>query len=429
MQFPIFPLESSMKAIAKRFFLVALLGTALPTALRAAEVATLTLPQALELAEKNSPRLKTAAAELERSRSGIRTASAYPNPEIEALSGGVRARVPGVTSGRGVSVSIGQPIDLPSHRAPRIRAAEQGLESARLAAMEARLLLRADVKQAFYTVMRRRAEFELLLDNQKLLEQTRNRIALSVSVGERAKFELVRIEAELANATNQAASAGLRVTQALAQLRPLIGVNVAPDTIVTTELVDSVGTDSFDALFLQMMERYPAMKRVQAEIDRSQSRLEAERALKVPRPTLFAGIDREPEQSRALLGVSIPIPVWDQRQGPVGEAVATFQQSISIAEQTRLELRSDLELNHSRLLVARQQIAAFEGGLIRQAESALRVAEAAFRFGERGFLEVLDAQRVLRSVRADFLNARFDKQSALVEIERLTVRDLPETAR
>jgi hypothetical protein len=36
---------------------------------------------------------------------------------------------------------------------------------------------------------------------------------------------------------------------------------------------------------------------------------------------------------------------------------------------------------------------------------------------------------VLRSVRADFLNARFDKQSALVEIERLTVRDLPETAR
>jgi cobalt-zinc-cadmium efflux system outer membrane protein len=190
-----------------------------------------------------------------------------------------------------------------------------------------------------------------------------------------------------------------------------------------------VGTDSLDALFLQMMQRYPAMKRVQAEVDRSQSRLESERALKVPRPTLFAGIDRDPEQSRALVGISIPIPVWDQRQGPVGEAVATFQQSISVAEQTRLELRSDLELNHSRLLVARQQIAAFEGGLIRQAESALRVAEAAFRFGERGFLEVLDAQRVLRSVRADFLNARFDKQSALVEIERLTVRDLPETAR
>ena len=122
--------------------------------------------------------------------------------------------------------------------------------------------------------------------------------------------------------------------------------------------------------------------------------------------------------------MSIPIPVWDRRQGPIGEAVAVMQQAALAREQTRLTLLGDLEINYQRLLVARQQIAAFEGGLIRQAESALQVAEAAFKFGERGFLEVLDAQRVLRAIRADFLNARFEKQSALVELERLTARDL-----
>ena len=122
--------------------------------------------------------------------------------------------------------------------------------------------------------------------------------------------------------------------------------------------------------------------------------------------------------------MSIPIPVWDRRQGPIGEAVAVLQQAALAREQTRLTLLGDLEINYQRLLVARQQIAAFEGGLIRQAESALQVAEAAFKFGERGFLEVLDAQRVLRAIRADFLNARFEKQSALVELERLTARDL-----
>ena len=148
----------------------------------------------------------------------------------------------------------------------------------------------------------------------------------------------------------------------------------------------------------------------------------------MPRPTLFAGIDREPEQQRALFGVSIPIPVWNQRQGPIGEALASFQQATSLAEETRLGLRGELEVAYNRLLVARQQITAYEGGLLRQAESALRVAEAAFRYGERGFLEVLDAQRVLRGVRTDFLNARFDRQAAIVEIERLTARDIPESA-
>lgn len=385
---------------------------------------TLTLDRAIELAERYNPRLQTAMAEVERTRSGIGTARAYPNPEIEALSGGVRARVPGVTSGRGMSIAIGQPIDLPSHRAPRIRAAEAGLESSRYALDMERIDLHAAVKQAFFTVLRRKAEHALQLENQRSLEQTRNRIELSVKVGERPKFELVRIDAELSNAVNQATSARLRIAQALAVLRTLLGAPLPLDLDVAGELVPGTLTESYDALQNRVLDRHPALKRARAEVDRAEQRLHGERALKVPRPTLFAGIDRDPEQQRALIGVSIPIPVWDRRQGPIGEAVAVMQQAALAREQTRLTLLGDLEINYQRLLVARQQIAAFEGGLIRQAESALQVAEAAFKFGERGFLEVLDAQRVLRAIRADFLNARFEKQSALVELERLTARDL-----
>ena len=52
----------------------------------------------------------------------------------------------------------------------------------------------------------------------------------------------------------------------------------------------------------------------------------------------------------------------------------------------------------------------------------MRVAEAAYRFGERGILEVLDAQRVLRAVRQDLLLARYELQSALIELDVLTGR-------
>lgn len=385
---------------------------------------TLSLGRALDLAERHSPRLQSALAEVERNRSGIRTARTYPNPEIEAMTGGVRGRLPGIPSGRGTSLMIGQPIDLPSHRAPRIRAAEAGFEGSRFAADEARLTLRADVKQAFYTALRRKAEYLLYLDNQRLLEQIRDRIELSVKVGERPKFELVRVDAELSSAINQATSARLRITQALATLRTLIGASLPPEFDVEGELGTQTLTSTYDVLQTQVLERHPALKRARADLARAESRLEAERALKVPRPTLYAGIDRDPEQSRAQFGVSIPLPVWDRRQGPVGEAVAVFQQSGFAQEQTRIELLGELEINYNRLLVARQQIAAYEGGLIRQAENALKVAEAAFKFGERGFIEVLDAQRVLRTIRAEFLNARFEKQSALVELERLIAQDI-----
>jgi cobalt-zinc-cadmium efflux system outer membrane protein len=323
-------------------------------------------------------------------------------------------------------VSVGQVIDLPNQRAPRIRAAEAGLDSSRFALQEARLMLRADVKQAFYTVLRRRAEYELALDNQKLLEQIRNRIELRVKVGEGARFELVRSEAELSSAVNQANSAKLRVTQALAQLRVLIGAPLPVDTDVTGELETVTFGEELEPLRRRVLERYPAILQAQAEIRRAESRLESERAQRVPRPRLFAGVDRDPEQQRGSIGVSVPIPLWDQRQGPIGESLAQFHQATSRAELVRIELAGELEVNYNRLKVAVQQIAAFEGGLLKQAESALRVAEAAFRFGERGFIEVLDAQRVLRTVRADFLSARFEKQSALTEIERLTATNVVE---
>jgi cobalt-zinc-cadmium efflux system outer membrane protein len=47
------------------------------------------------------------------------------------------------------------------------------------------------------------------------------------------------------------------------------------------------------------------------------------------------------------------------------------------------------------------------------------VAEAAYKFGERGILEYLDAQRTHRAVKKDYLSARYDYISAMLEIERL----------
>jgi cobalt-zinc-cadmium efflux system outer membrane protein len=49
----------------------------------------------------------------------------------------------------------------------------------------------------------------------------------------------------------------------------------------------------------------------------------------------------------------------------------------------------------------------------------LTVAQAAYRFGERGLIDVLDTQRVLRGILADSLQARFDLQAAAAEIDRL----------
>jgi outer membrane protein, heavy metal efflux system len=117
--------------------------------------------------------------------------------------------------------------------------------------------------------------------------------------------------------------------------------------------------------------------------------------------------------------VSIPLPLWNRRQGPIAEAQASLKQAQAIAEQRRLELNAELERAYGLYQTANQQVISFEAGALKAAEAALQAAQAAYRFGERGIIEVLDAQRVLQTIRGEFLDAQAERQSAVIDLEEL----------
>jgi cobalt-zinc-cadmium efflux system outer membrane protein len=380
----------------------------------------LTLERALTLADESNPRLRAAAAQTEGARAGIRTARAFPNPDLDAMVGQQRSRS-NFTAPEGEVTTLGlnQPIDLPMVRNPRIRAAEAGLEGSQLALAEVRLAVRATVKQAYFEVLRRKAEFEVAIENQKLLEDIRRRVQVRVDAGEAPRLELTRAEAESSVAANNAASARLRVAQAIVALRAAIGAPLPPDVEVIGDLGAVPALPDFARLRDEVLANYPALGQARAEAKRAEARLETERALRIPRPSVRAGFEQQPDTNQWLLGIGVPIPLWDQRQGQIGEAVAAFQEANANVERRRVELVAALDEAYARFQVATQSVAAYESAILRQAEAGLRVAEAAYRFGERGFIEVLDAQRVLRAARFEYLAARFDQQAALIAIEQL----------
>ncbi len=143
----------------------------------------------------------------------------------------------------------------------------------------------------------------------------------------------------------------------------------------------------------------------------------------MPQPVLRTEYERQPDLGYIRVGVYFPLPLWNRRKGEIGQAVAAVRQASATADQRRLEITAELERAYGQYQIASQQVAAFEQGILLGAEAALRAAEAAYRFGERGIIEVLDAQRVLRGARMDFLNAQFDRQAALIELERLRAVD------
>jgi cobalt-zinc-cadmium efflux system outer membrane protein len=384
---------------------------------------TLTLDAALQLTEQYSPLLRGASSQIAGAESGIVAARVYPNPYFYYLTGPQYARpipTPGIP-GLLQRYAVSQPMELPSARRTRIAAAEYARESSRFGLTGAQLYVRATVKRAFYDVLRRREEIEHTQENLKLLQDLRRRTDVQVSVGEAARLELTRAEAEIATAQNAVKGAQLLYTSAVSALRAAISAPLSQDLEAEGELDSTVKLPRLDELRGNLLTNHPVLAQANAELERARAVLAHERALRKPQPQLDAEYERQPDLQYFRFGVSLPLPIWDRRKGQIGQAEAAVNTAEAVFKQRRLELVSELERAYAQYQIAEQQVNSFQAGALRQANAALEASQAAYRLGARGIIEVLDAQRVLQTVRGELLDARFERQTAIVDLEGLGV--------
>lgn len=381
---------------------------------------TYSLTELLAFAEISSPVLRVALGEQKMARAAIDSADAYPNPELEFSSGSYRGRVEGVRNGTGSGTILSQSVELPSVRGARRNVAVAGLDGSDAALDAARLALRARVTQAFFEVLRRQDESLIAEEERQLLEQIRNRVKTRVEVGEAPRYELIKAEAELLNASSASTVARFRVDEAKAALRAQTAAGFPIRFELVPEMPELVSLPEFDILQREVLVSHPLMRQARAETAQALARVNHERALRTPQPVLRAGYEQDPESRQWRLGMSLPLPLWNQRQGPIGEALGALHQAEARERQQEISLVLELESALTRLKIAQRQQDAIDGGLMREARAALSVAEASYRFGERGILDYLDAQRTLRTVRSNAIQARYDQLTAAIEIERLS---------
>jgi cobalt-zinc-cadmium efflux system outer membrane protein len=379
----------------------------------------------LEAAALESSRSVLAAREqISAARHAVVSAGAFPNPELEYLSGTQRARGPGGNPGNARSVALTQPLDLPWRGSARIAAAEAGLTAtgAAVRAFEADTIAR--LRLQYFDVLRREAELKNAREDMAVMESVRSRIALRVETGEAPRFELIKADAEMLNAQKTAQAAGFRVEQARSALRQAVGGGLPAEFALRGQLRDVPELPPLEGLRRQLQETSPDLARARAEMVRAQHQLDLERRQRWPNLALKASVDEDPDVRSSKFGLVVSVPLWDRRSGPVGEAAAQLTRARYELEAQEFSLGQQLEVAVQQYEIAGAQVSALESGIVRQAESALKIAEAAYRFGERGFLEVLDAQRVYRAARAELIAARYELAAAWVEIERL--RAIPE---
>jgi cobalt-zinc-cadmium efflux system outer membrane protein len=373
------------------------------------------------MAHANSPRLKEAEALTAEARASIQTARAYSNPSVEVFQGRQYSRpiaTPGVP-GLLQHYAGYQAIEIPSERSARRRGAEHTSEASRWAQRAVVRSVDADTRHAFYEALQRREEIEHAKENLQLVSDLHRRVTVEVSTGEKGRLELTRATAELARAQFAVSGAQLQYSEAIAHLRATIAAPPDQELNPQGTLEARVTLSSLQQLRDSVFQAHPALMQTMQEQQAAKAALDRQRALRIPQPTAFAEFENQPDLRFWRAGVTVPLPLFDRRRGQIEEAKAVINRTDAVLEQRKLEINAALERVYEQYQLADQQASSLESGPLHAAESAVQAAQAAYRFGERGIVEVLDAQRVLQSVRGDLLDAQYARQSALVDLEEL----------
>jgi len=383
---------------------------------RAAE--PLTLQAAVERALGANPGLRAAATDVAAHEGAIAQAGALPNPELELLREG-RER-----TDRTSTVQLGIPIELGGKRAARVDAARSSAEVATASLEAQRAQVRADTVAAFYDAVASAEAQRLSGELAELAERASMAAQRRVDTGKASPLEATRARVAQANARIDAVQAGRDLASARIRLAAMWGGDPGSLAIAAPGAIALPDAPPLAQLTARL-ESAPALRRARAGIAHRAAQARVERARRVPDVTLIVGTQRESTQERvdggrrAVLGLSVPLPLFNRNEGAMLESLRRVDQAREEAAAEQVRLRSELAQAHARLLAAHEEAQLIENEVAPGAEQAWQAARRGYELGKFGLLEVLDAQRTLRQARHQYLKAVAEAYRAMADIERL----------
>jgi cobalt-zinc-cadmium efflux system outer membrane protein len=377
-----------------------------------------TLNQVVHLALQHNPMMSGAEAVLEQSQGQRVTAGAYLNPTITGSAGRGSIRDPST----GVSITertitVEQPFEWLGKRAARQRVADAGLAGALAGMEETQVIVKADVKGAFFHLLFAQQEAQLAKENQKTVEDLVKLVSARVSTREAPKFELVKATVELQKSMKELARADNALFVARAKLNTVTGKALGESFAIQGDF-ETVRTGlDLRVLTDQALDRQPALRRQQKAVEQAEFTIEQERASRMPNVAVIGQYHREAGDESVTGGLSVPLPIWYRRQGEIGTAMGTHRRAQAERDRFQQELEQTITQYFQEVRTAQGQMKVFEQGLLHQAKEALDIALFSFRHGATSLLEVIDAQRVYRQTLLEYAQAQAGHSIALARLE------------
>lgn len=374
----------------------------------------LTLQSALNLALEANPEISAAIREREAIEGVVIQAGTRPNPSVSATLEDTRS------STRETTLQLNQPIELGGKRDSRIKAATLGYDLTGYELALKKMQILAEVNLAFNEVLIAQERVKLAQSSLTLAQRAKEAASKRVLAGKISPVEEIKskvaesaVKVELNHATSLLSNARKRLTALWGNSNPVFESALGDVDNVThlppvNDLINAVKSS-------------PAMQRANLEVDRRRALLEVESTKRTPDITVSVGGRRNEELglNQVVLGLSVPIPLFDRNQGNIQEALSRTEKAKDELSVTEIQLQNNVSQAFERWSANYSAVESFKTDILPGAQSVYDAATKGFELGKFNFLDVLDAQRTLFQAKTQYLNALLETYQAVAEIERI----------
>lgn len=386
----------------------------------------ITLRQALALALEHHPELHAYAWEVRAAEARVLQAGLRPNPELEAeFENFAGTKDYSGTQSLETTLSLAQTFPLGGDIERRRELASLQAQLAGWDYEAARLDVLSKVTERYLVLLGSQRQLALAREALALAEQVRDATGRRIRAGDAPPIDAARSSVPVATAQVQLKRAQRRLQAARQQLALTWASREASFDLAEGSL-DSLQAPPSPEQLAALVNANPQVARWAVEISARRAEAALAEAEAIPDLTARAGVryDNADDASALVLGISLPLPLFDRRQG---EVLAARLSANAAAEQRRAaERRVETALSraYTRMAGGFDEAMAIRDIALPPANEAFTFTRRAFESGDLALIDVLDAERTLMELRADYLDALTDYHLAVTEIEGLIGRPL-----
>jgi len=374
----------------------------------------LTLERAIALVRQSNPYVVAARLRAEAASADILSARVpVPSNPVLEIELGDRSGPGGGSTDRVFSLS--QELFTGPVRGRRVRAADAAHDVARHLARNELRLAEAAAARLFYQALAAQERLALTREVESVTHRLVDVAELRFEAGEDTALDVNTARMQRAQAGRRRLEAERISRETLALLAAALGLEPSTRLAVAGSLDPPSRVPAADPakIVLSRPDVVASQDRIR-EMEETISWRKAERW-----PALEASLFYAEEEGTDIIrggGLAVSIPLFDRKKGQIARARAQALEAAALHRAASLEAATDIVRAQAALSSAEEILALYDAEFLSAATENLSLMELAFREGKVRLAEVLVLRYTLVEAREQYLEARFDRAAATVDL-------------